>query len=103
MEITDVKIIPVIDDEKLKAFVTIIIDNCLVINDLKVIQGVESYFIAMPAKQKNGGRYMDIVHPLNKETRLELEEIILNEYDRVTKRQLCATKKEDVDAGHGSI
>lgn len=92
MEITDVKVIPVKGDEKLKAFVTITIDNCLVIKDLKVIKGESSYFIAMPAKQTNGGRYMDIVHPLNKETRLLFEEVILGEYERVTKRQHLASE-----------
>ena len=88
MKITCAKILPVKDDEKLKAFVTIVIDDCLVIKDLKVIKGANDYFIAMPAKQTKDGRYVDIAHPLNKETREELERTILDEYARVTKRPL---------------
>jgi stage V sporulation protein G len=86
MKITCAKVLPVKDDEKLKAFVTIVIDDCLVIKDLKVIRGAESYFIAMPAKQTKDGRYVDIAHPLNKETRDELEKTILDEYNRITRR-----------------
>ena len=90
MKITCAKILPVKDDEKLKAFVTIVIDDCLVIKDLKVIKGAENYFIAMPAKQTKDGRYVDIAHPLNKETRQALEKAILDEYERVTNRPLSA-------------
>lgn len=88
MNITYVKVLPVDGDEKLKAFVTIKIDNCLVIKDIKVIKGAENYFIAMPAKQTKDGQYRDIVHPLNKETRDSLESKVLEEYNRVTQSPL---------------
>ncbi len=93
MKITCAKILPVKDDEKLKAFVTIVIDDCLVIKDLKVIKGANDFFIAMPAKQTKDGRYVDIAHPLNKETRQELEKTILDEYERVTKQPPSVHKR----------
>lgn len=94
MNISCVKILPVNGDDKLKAFVTIKIDNCLVIKDIKVIKRLNDYFIAMPAKQTKSGQYRDIVHPLNKETRENLEQMILEEYHRITEdRPLPILKK----------
>ena len=86
MNITCVKVLPVDGNDKLKAFVTIKIDNCLVIKDIKVIKGADSFFIAMPAKQTKDGQYRDIVHPLNKETRDSLEKMVLEEYRRATEQ-----------------
>lgn len=87
MNISCVKVLLIDGDEKLKAFVTIKIDNCLVIKDIKVIKGTNNYFIAMPAKQTKNGQYRDIVHPLNKETRVNLENIVLKEYHRITEQR----------------
>jgi stage V sporulation protein G len=81
MEITDVKVFPV-DEDKLKAYVSITLDNCFVIRDLKVIQGTGGLFIAMPAKKRKDGTYKDIAHPLNAETRDRMERRILEEYER---------------------
>ena len=83
MEITDVKVFPV-DEEKLKAYVTITLDNCFVIRDLKVINGTTGLFIAMPAKRRKDGTYKDIAHPLNTDMRERIERKILDEYDRQT-------------------
>ena len=82
MEITDVRVFPV-DEDKLKAYVTITLDNCFVVRDLKVIAGAEGLFIAMPAKRRKDGSYKDIAHPLNADTRLRMERAILNAYQRV--------------------
>ena len=68
MNITDVRVFPV-DEDKLKAYVTITLDNCFVIRDLKVIHGASGLFIAMPAKRRKDGTYKDIAHPLNADTR----------------------------------
>ena len=81
MEITDVKVFPV-DEDKLKAYVSITLDNCFVIRDLKVIQGTGGLFIAMPAKKRKDGSYKDIAHPLNAQTRDRMERTILDEYER---------------------
>jgi stage V sporulation protein G len=66
MEVTEVRVFPV-DEEKLKAYVTITIDNCFVIRDLKVIQGNNGLFVAMPSKKRKDGTFRDTAHPLNNE------------------------------------
>src|SRR5687767_14775762 len=81
MDITDVKVFPV-DEDKLRAYVTITLDNCFVVRDLKIIHGSNGLFIAMPAKRRKDGTYKDIAHPLNAETRDRIEKIILSEYER---------------------
>lgn len=80
MEITEVKV-HLIDEDKLKAFVTLVIEGCFVIRDIKIIQGTESLFVAMPSKRRKDGQYKDIAHPLNQETRKELEDRIFSEYE----------------------
>ena len=81
MEITEVRVFPVAE-EKLKAYVTITLDHCFVVRDLKVIHGNSGLFIAMPAKRRKDGTFKDIAHPLNSETRDRMEKAILTEYDR---------------------
>ena len=85
MEITDVKVIPV-DDEKLKAFVSIVFDHCFVVTDIKVIHGPKGLFVSMPSKKRKDGTFKDIAHPLNNQTRQYLEEKVLGVY-----RQQVAT------------
>lgn len=79
MEITEVRVFPV-EDEKLKAFVSIILDNCFVISDIKIINGPKGLFISMPSKKRKDGTFRDIAHPLNSETRRMMEEKVLNRY-----------------------
>jgi stage V sporulation protein G len=85
MEITEVRVFPV-NEEKLKAYVTITLDHCFVVRDLKVINGNTGLFIAMPAKRRKDGSFKDIAHPLNSETREKMERTILAEYDRELKK-----------------
>jgi stage V sporulation protein G len=85
MEITEVRVFPVHED-KLKAYVTITLDGCFVVRDLKVIHGNSGLFIAMPAKRRKDGTFKDIAHPLNSETREKMEKVILAEYDKELKR-----------------
>jgi stage V sporulation protein G len=82
MQITEVKVFPV-DEEKLRAFVSIVFDSCFMVNDIKVIQGKDGLFISMPSRKKRNGKFKDVAHPLNNETRKMLENQILSEYDRV--------------------
>jgi len=82
MEITEVKVFPV-SEEKLKAFVSVVIDDCFMINDIKIIQGRESRFISMPSRRKKNGDFKDVAHLLNNTTRRMMEDRILAEYDRV--------------------
>ncbi len=93
MNITDVRVFPV-DEDKLKAYVTITLDNCFVIRDLKVIHGASGLFIAMPAKKRKDGTYKDIAHPLNADTRSEMERVILQQYERHV---------QDVQSSGGSL
>jgi len=79
MEITEVKVFPV-DEEKLKAYVTIVIDDCFVVRDLKVIAGNGGLFVAMPSKRRKDGAFKDIAHPLNQSTRMLLEKRVLDAY-----------------------
>ena len=79
MEITDVKVFPV-EEERLKAYVTIIIDNCFLVREIKVINGNSGFFVAMPSKKRKDGTYRDLAHPINQETRDKLEKVILDAY-----------------------
>ena len=80
MEITEVKVFP-ISEEKLKAFVSIVFDQCFMVNDIKIIQGRDGLFISMPSRKKKNGEFKDVAHPLNNETRRMIEEKVLAEYD----------------------
>jgi len=90
MNITEVRIRMVKKDEsKLKAVASVTVDDCLVVHDIKVIQGNKdgSYFIAMPSKKTPDGEYKDIVHPLNTETRDKLSGIVLAEFEKELAKQ----------------
>ena len=96
MEITEVRVFPV-DEEKLKAYVTITLDGCFVVRDLKVIHGGGGLFVAMPAKRRKDGSFKDIAHPLNTETRERMEKQILAEYDRELKKGAPAPRATGTD------
>jgi stage V sporulation protein G len=81
MEVTEVRIFPV-QEERLKAYVAITFDNCFVVRDLKVIDGNNGLFVAMPSKKRKDGTYRDTAHPLNNETRQMIESKVLEEYNR---------------------
>ena len=81
MEVTEVKIFPVQED-RLKAYVSITFDNCFIVRDLKVINGNNGLFVAMPSKKRKDGTYRDTAHPLNNETREKIESKVLEEYNR---------------------
>ena len=81
MEITEVKVFPV-NEEKLKAYASITFDNCFVVRNLKVINGNNGLFVAMPSVKRKDGTYQDTAHPLNNETRKMIETKVLDEYNR---------------------
>ena len=85
MEITEVRVFPV-DEDKLKAYATITFDNCFVVRDLKVIQGNNGLFVAMPSKKRKDGTFKDTAHPLNTETREMIEAKVLAEYRKELER-----------------
>lgn len=92
MEISEVKVFPV-NEERLKAYVTIIFDNCFVIRDLKIINGNSGLFVAMPSKKRKDGTFRDIAHPLNSDMRAGMEQQILQEYERELKSVAEAAHK----------
>jgi len=82
VEITQIRVFPVQED-KLKAFVSIILDSCFVVSDIRVIQGTNGLFVSMPSKKRKNGTFRDIAHPLNSETRRRFEEQIIARYREV--------------------
>jgi stage V sporulation protein G len=81
MKITEVKVFPV-NEERLKAYISITIDSSFVIRDLKIIQGHSGLFVAMPSKKRKDGQFRDIAHPLNQETRTMIEDAIFESYQK---------------------
>ena len=69
------------EDSKLKAVASMTIDDCFVVHDIKVIEGQEGYFIAMPSRKASDGEYKDIVHPINTETRKLIIDVILEAFN----------------------
>ena len=83
MQITDVRVRKVAKEGKLKAVVSITMDEEFVVHDIKVIEGEQGLFIAMPSKKAVDGEYRDIAHPINSETREKIQSIILENYEKV--------------------
>ena len=82
MKITDVRVRKITKEGKMKAIVSITIDNEFVVHDIKVIEGEKGLFIAMPSKKASDGEYRDIAHPINSETREGIQKIILERYEQ---------------------
>lgn len=83
MQITDVRVRKVAKEGKLKAVVSITMDEEFIVHDIKVIEGEKGLFIAMPSKKAVDGEYRDIAHPINSETREKIQSIILENYEKV--------------------
>ena len=81
MQITELRIRKVTGEGKLRAYVTITFDNCFVVHNVKIIEGKEGLFIAMPSKKTATGEYKDIAHPISPEFRSELQKRILDDYN----------------------
>lgn len=82
MNITDVRIRKIAKEGKMKAIVSITLDDEFVVHDIKVIEGEKGLFIAMPSRKTATGEYRDIAHPINSQTREQIQEIILKEYQK---------------------
>lgn len=81
MQITDVRVRKVAKEGKMKAIVSITLDNEFVVHDIKVIEGEKGVFIAMPSRKATDGEYRDIAHPINSETRDRIQGVILAKYE----------------------
>lgn len=82
MQITDVRVRKITKEGKMKAIVSITIDDEFVVHDIKVIEGEKGLFIAMPSKKATDGEYRDIAHPINSRTRDSIQSIILAGYEK---------------------
>jgi len=82
MKITSVNVHKKNDDTRMKGIASVLLDDCFVIRDIRIIEGKEGLFIAMPSRKNADGEYHDIAHPINKETRQLFEEAILAEYNK---------------------
>lgn len=82
MEITDIKFRCFNESGKLKALVSITFDNCFAIHDVKIIDGNDRLFLAMPSRPIGDGKYRDIVHPIGKKMRDYIESTVLEEYKK---------------------
>ena len=80
MQITDVRVRKITKEGKMKAIVSITLDDEFVVHDIKVIEGEKGLFIAMPSKKATDGEYRDIAHPINSSTRENIQKIILDSY-----------------------
>lgn len=87
MQITDIRVRKIDSNSKMKAIVSITIDDAFVIHDIKVIESPTRLFIAMPSRQNREGEYKDIAHPINSETREMLQTAILEAYEKAEKEE----------------
>ncbi len=97
MEITDVKIRKIMPDGRLRAVVSITLDDMIAVHDIKVVQGDERLFVAMPSRKEENGIFRDIVHPISSSARKILEECILESYEK----HLAEMKAEEAESISG--
>ncbi|MCL2034783.1 MAG: septation regulator SpoVG [Oscillospiraceae bacterium] len=87
MNITAIRIRKLCEEEKLKAIVSITLDNKITVHDIKIVKGPHRLFVAMPSRKDENGTYRDIAHPIDYETRESLEAQVLLEYYNYVERQ----------------
>lgn len=95
MNITDVRVRRVAKEGKMKAVVSITIDEEFVVHDIKVIEGEKGLFIAMPSRKATDGEYRDIAHPINSATRERIQNIILEKYEQVLAEEPLEEEAEE--------
>lgn len=83
MNITDVRIRKLPSEGKMKAIVSVTFDEEIVIHDIKIIEGVDSLFIAMPSRKLPNGEFRDIAHPINADSRKKVEEAVFAKYEEI--------------------
>ena len=88
MVITDVRIRQVTSESRLRAVASITIDECFAVHELRIIEGKEGLFVAMPSKEVGEGKFKDLAHPINAEAREMIEKIVLEKYEEILKEEL---------------
>ncbi len=94
MNITDIKVRKIYTEGKMRALVSLTIDGDLAVHDIKVIEGSERLFVAMPSRREENGTFRDIVHPITPLARHDLERAILDAYARVLAEHEAASEPE---------
>ena len=94
MQITDIKVRKVSQEGKMRAVVSVTFDDAFVVHDIKVIEGKEKLFAAMPSRKSADGTYRDIVHPITSQMREEMQSLILEKYDEFLKNEEAADEAE---------
>lgn len=94
MQITDLKIRKMMTEGRLRAIVSITLDQMLAVHDIKVVQGEERLFVAMPSRKDEAGVFRDVVHPISPEARSYLETQILDAYEKQLALQMAETEAE---------
>ena len=97
MQVTEVKITPVNNVSKLKGFASVVFDNCFIVTDIKIIQTPNGAFLSMPSKKSRNGKFRDVAHPLNMDTRLMIENKVFEEFEKVTGEKLERRQSVDVN------
>lgn len=94
LNITDVRITPIANDDKLRAYAAIVLDGAFLVGDLRVVEGEEGYFVAMPSRRKRDGSYKDIAYPLSNEVREFLERRVLEAFESATGKRAIARAED---------
>lgn len=87
LNITDIRINKVENDEKLRAYAALVIDDCFLVGDIRVVEGEDGFFVAMPNKRKRDGSFKDIAYPINNEAREFIERKVLLAYEAATNKR----------------
>ncbi|HTL99328.1 MAG TPA: SpoVG family protein [Holophagaceae bacterium] len=94
LNLTDIRITPITNDDKLRAYAAIVLDGAFLIGDLRVVEGEDGYFVAMPSRRKRDGSYKDIAYPLTNEAREFLERRVLEAFEAATGKRAIARDDE---------
>lgn len=94
MQITDVRVRKIANEGKMKAIVSVTFDNEFVVHDIKVIDGQNGLFIAMPSRKTPDGEFKDIAHPINTQTREKIQKFVLDEYEKVKNDETTVSQEE---------
>ena len=94
MEITKVEIRPMRDEGNLKAFCSVVFDGVFIVHSVKIIQGKQDLFVAMPSREVKNGEFRDTVHPIDNEFRLQMEQVILERYREVVPQYAVSMSPE---------
>ncbi|EAC5136744.1 septation protein SpoVG [Listeria monocytogenes] len=98
MQVTDVRLRRVETDGRMRAIASITLDEEFVVHDIRVIDGNNGLFVAMPSKRGVDGEFRDIAHPINSDTRAKIQEVVLAEYERVGEEEATAVTEGESES-----